>query len=551
MSVRVEHADMLQAIPRLIAEGVVCDAVVTDPPYHLTATLARFGKINIDDDTATSTRLRKKLNGAARLAHGFMNQQWDGGDIAFRPETWAAVASILRPGAFLIAFGGTRTYHRLVCAIEDAGFVIQDQIAWIFGTGFPKRRDMLKPAWETICIAQKPIDLRSTLCGLRSSLKQTAMSQRGMATITALSTASLWLNTLDALSAAESTSTIGTASRTIINWKTLSCCLSRITPESIIQAHSLGHLSIANASPAIRFFDAEVSKLRLTLAPSAAEIATSKVPIELLAEAGVGLEPIVLAYKPGGKRTMQVDECRVASGDMPMRWETPRGGIWKTDSDATAALVPSDSGRWPANVCHDGSDEVVAGFPQSAGQLRNTGPEFGAYKRNVYGDYGPTPPHEARGDSGSAARFFFTAKAGAEDRWGSRHPTVKPVELMRWLVSLVTPPNGTVLDPFAGSGTTAVAALAAGRNAILIEREAQYVADIRERIAFYEGGGTHSAQAKNRSRKIDHGPLFALPYDEAADALGSYHDAITAIGEQVKAGAPVPACLLPIARTAK
>jgi hypothetical protein len=85
-----------------------------------------------------------------------MGQQWDGGDIAFRPETWATVATILRPGAFLVAFGGTRTYHRLVSAIEDAGFVIQDQIAWLFATGFPKRRDMLKPAFEPIVLAYKP-----------------------------------------------------------------------------------------------------------------------------------------------------------------------------------------------------------------------------------------------------------------------------------------------------------------------------------------------------------------------------------------------------------
>lgn len=361
MSVRVEHADMLSAIPRLVAEGVVCDACVTDPPYHLLPTQKRFGAIK-------SAPAQRGRDGAmARLSGGFMGQRWDGGDIAFRPETWATVATILRPGAFLIAFGGCRTYHRLVCAIEDAGFVIQDQIAWMFATGFPKRRDMLKPAYE----------------------------------------------------------------------------------------------------------------------------------------------PIVLAYKPGGKRLLQVDECRIATD-----WSTdPTRRGWQgatTDSGQFGwkngkATGPKDTGRWPANVAHDGSDEVVECFPQSAGQqsgVRGTEPS-NKLGRIIYSNGLDRTPFPARSGAGSAARFFFSAKAGSEDRWGSRHPTVKPVELMKWLIALVTPPGGTVIDPFAGSGTSGAAAFATGRNAILIEREDQYIADIKERMAFYEGGGAHSAVAKNRNRGND------------------------------------------------
>src|SRR5579859_930985 len=188
MTIHLVHNDMLQAIPSFVAAGVVCDACVTDPPYHLTATQKRFG-------AADSAPAQFGRDGAmSRLSGGFMGQQWDGGDIAFRPETWATVATILRPGAFLVAFGGTRTYHRLACAIEDGGFVIQDSIldliatdarvqrfmatlteqqvdafsqiladlqltgalAWVFGTGFPKRRDNLKPAFEPLVFAYKP-----------------------------------------------------------------------------------------------------------------------------------------------------------------------------------------------------------------------------------------------------------------------------------------------------------------------------------------------------------------------------------------------------------
>jgi DNA modification methylase len=108
----------------------------------------------------------------------------------------------------------------------------------------------------------------------------------------------------------------------------------------------------------------------------------------------------------------------------------------------------------------------------------------------------------------SAARFFYCAKAGPEDRWGSRHPTVKPVELMKWLVQLVTPSGGTLLDPFAGSGTTGVAALATGRTAILIEQDESYIADIRDRIAHSEGAGRHSLAAKARHVKETPGTLL-------------------------------------------
>lgn len=203
------------------------------------------------------------------------------------------------------------------------------------------------------------------------------------------------------------------------------------------------------------------------------------------------LEPITVARKPligtvaanvleHGTGALNIDGCRV-EGTGGMKWETPRGGIWTTDSDATARLVQNEQGRWPANLIHDGSDEVVALFP---------------------------------GDSGSAARFFYCAKASRKDRnegcegmvqkmpiapngaenavsanHGSRsgprenhHPTVKPTALMRYLCRLVTPPGGTVLDPFTGSGSTGKAALLEGFAFIGIEREAEYVEIARARL---------------------------------------------------------------------
>ena len=375
--IRIVAGDALAAIPRLVAEGVVVDAVCCDPPYHLQARSSRFGK----EGSAPPQYGRDGAMG--RLSKGFMGSAWDGGDVAFRPETWATIAAILRPGGFLLAFGGTRTYHRVVCAIEDAGFVIQDCIMWLYGTGFPKRRDMLKPAFEPIC----------------------------------------------------------------------------------------------------------------------------------------------LAYKPGGPRTMQIDECRVSGdGPSPSAAYRAKGKVPSTCAPGTYNSTsiqnrirpenwlkehPGEQlGRWPANVCHDGSDEVVAMFPISAGQR---GDLIGHNKRSKssaarffyntrdgeasadrrYAENGSTDfamtPGERRSDSGSAARFFWSPKAGKKDRNGSKHPTIKPASLMSWLVPLVTPPGGLVLDPFAGSGTTGAAAQNTGRSAILIEREPEYVADIRHRFPS-EGG---------------------------------------------------------------
>jgi DNA modification methylase len=162
------------------------DAVVTDPPYHLTSIVKRFGAAN-------AAPAGFGTDGAfSRASRGFMGQEWDGGDIAFNPALWAEVLRVLKPGGHMVAFSGTRTYHRMACAIEDSGFEIRDQIAWVYGSGFPKSHDVskamdaaagvprdviksgaattdaarqwqgwgtaLKPAFEPICLARKPLD---------------------------------------------------------------------------------------------------------------------------------------------------------------------------------------------------------------------------------------------------------------------------------------------------------------------------------------------------------------------------------------------------------
>ena len=140
---------------------------------------------------------------------------------------------------------------------------------------------------------------------------------------------------------------------------------------------------------------------------------------------------------------------------------------------------PTAAGRWPANLIHDGSEEVVTGFPQSSG---GAWPAKGAQFGYSGGDRKQRGERTEMEDSGSAARFFYSAKASKSDRAGSKHPTVKPIKLMQWLVRMITPPDGKVLDPFAGSGTTGVAAVEEGFQAVLIEREAEYQQDIANRF---------------------------------------------------------------------
>jgi site-specific DNA-methyltransferase (adenine-specific) len=251
------------------------------------------------------------------------------------------------------------------------------------------------------------------------------------------------------------------------------------------------------------------------------------------------LEPITVARKPligtvaenvltHGTGALNVDGCRVACD-----WQAERGDAWlrsgkqvtqdswqgpnTKQAGSTCADRVSPQGRWPANLIHDGSDEVVGLFPQSKGQQGAVGPQHGDKDSvNAYGDFGPRQDFQPRGVSGSAARFFYCAKASKRDRdegcegmearaandrhaFGglpdqrmdrkqerlpskNNHPTVKPTDLMRYLCRLVTPPGGTVLDPFMGSGSTGKAAMLEGFGFIGIERDPEYVKIAEARI---------------------------------------------------------------------
>lgn len=494
--VRVIAGDCREVIKTLADCSI--DSACTDPPYALVSIQKRFGK----PGSAPAQEGRDGLY--KRASAGFMGKQWDTGDVAFDPAFWAEVLRVLKPGGHVLAFGGTRTYHRLAVAIEDAGFEIRDQIGWLYGSGFPKSHDV-----------SKGIDKRGGQAvswfgpWLREWREERGVTQKQIAALFPSKTGGL--------------------TGCVANWE---LGLNMPTPEQfnlICQTFGLPFNSIEEAE---REIIGQHGGSRLAVAPGQGSD-RSALTLDVTAPAtdaarqwqgwGTALkpawEPIVLARKPldgtvaetvlqFGTGALNIDECRVKTG------ESLNGGTYASstaDDGRSIALAggplhnaigefKQPVGRWPANVIHDGSEEVVAAFPIDGGggarPARRGGIGF-----HEHGSGTNDGTRIELDDGGSAARFFYSAKADADDRMGSKHPTVKPVDLMAYLCRLVTPPGGLVLDPFAGSGTTGVACIAEGFRAILIEREPEYIADIEARIAWATGEGASKDQLK--SRKVD------------------------------------------------
>jgi site-specific DNA-methyltransferase (adenine-specific) len=369
------------------------DAIVTDPPYGLV----------------------------------FMGKDWDHGVPG--EVFWREALRVAKPGAHLLAFGGTRTYHRLACAIEDAGWEIRDCIMWVYGSGFSKSMDVSK-AIDKAMGAERPV--------------------------------------------------VG---------------------------HKTGKSDIRGGK-----FVESVGKPYLTLditAPATPEAAAWNGWGTCLKPA---CEPIVVARKPlegtvaancikYGTGAINIDGCRVPyesdANKESMHFDRPStskigalAGKTQNNNPRTVFYPKEAQGRFPANLIHDGSDEVLALFPDSKGALAPVYGKQGNQKchtgdNGIYGRYEQRDtPMFPRNDSGSAARFFYCAKASRSERGeGNVHPTVKPLALMRYLVRLVTRKGGTVLDPFMGSGTTGVAAVQEGMEFVGIERDPQYHEIALRRIA--------------------------------------------------------------------
>ena len=375
------HGDCIEVMSTLPDASV--DSVVTDPPYEL----------------------------------GFMGKGWDNSGIAYRIEVWAEALRVLKPGGHLLAFGGTRTAHRLACAIEDAGFDIRDSIAWMYGSGFPKSLDVSKAidkaAGELQHEGRDMMSSNSATMTLTPSIKPSEYVKPAPAT----DAANQWQGWGTALKPAHEP--IVVARKPLIG-----------TVAENVQAHGTGALNIDGC--------------RVQGEPDRAS-----------------------GWSKSGSKAGPNDSMSGDNYDREAKPDNPKG-------------------RWPANVILDESQAVE--LDRQSGVTTSQGGRIG--KKDVSNvDFGLAGRYEKGdpgfGDIGGASRFFYTAKANSSERPnvdGSAHPTVKPLDLMRYLVRLVTPPGGVVLEPFGGSGTTIEACVIEGFRCIAIELTEEYLTLIAQRL---------------------------------------------------------------------
>lgn len=415
--------EVLASMPDNSVGSIVCD-----PPYHLHSIVKRFAKTGRTDSTRT------KSGPHQRTATGFMNKSWDGGDIAFRVETWRACCRVLKPGGYILAFSSSRTFGRMSVAIEDAGFITHPMCGWIFGQGFPKAHKVRHPDWEGWAYGAQ---------ALKPAFEPIYMGQKPFSEKNGM------LN--------------------ILRWG--------------VGALNIDGCRVFSDGDEAHERDGEASQDRRYDQNGAVSIAAKP-----------GRRYRVRRLKPGATLNKTGGNWRPEGND----------GIW-----CEGELKP---GRHPSHLFHDGSDCVVAMFPDSDGQQGDvTGNEPSNITNAIYGQFKGRPATQSRGDSGSAARFFWSSKAAQDDRLGSQHPTVKPIDLIQELVKLVTPRDQTVLDPFAGTGTTGEAAWREGCRAILIEREEEYQADIARRMELAANPTKRAAVAATKNKLEDPNtlPLFS------------------------------------------
>ena len=381
------HGDCLYMMPELAQDSV--DAIVTDPPYGLTGD----GK------------------------GGFMGKEWDG--CVPGVEFWKRAIRVAKPGAWLLAFGGTRTYHRLACAIEDAGWEIRDCIMWVFGGGWPKSLNIAKA-----------IDRHNGYEGNVVGTRKVDTSMQG-----------------------------GNLLRGVHRRNEVEQEVRELSPEA-----------------------SKWDGFGTCLKPAYEPILVARKPLD-----GTVINNVL----KHGTGALNIDACRVPLPDGDNLTDGIERNEHKADTQGmgynfVSGNRPAGVGRFPANLIHDGSPEVLELFPESRGQQGSvTGKEPSETTRGIYGKFsGNRKKSCPRGDSGSAARFFYCAKASRAERGeGNTHITVKPLALMRYLVTLVAPPGSVVMDPFMGSGTTGVACMQTGHGFIGIEQEKEYFEIAKKRIS--------------------------------------------------------------------
>lgn len=448
--ITLHEGDNRESLRRLIDQGVRVHSVVTDPPYGLVSIQKRFGK-----EGSAAARTDKNDGSFARLSGGFMGKAWDGTGIERDPGFWRLIYDILLPGGYVFAFSGSRTGHWQACAMEMAGFVMHPMHGWVSHSGFPKAHN-----------ASKAID---KMLGVQGGFIAEGNPVKRMIP--------------------------GADQHATGSWE-----------KNNGREYQPGQY--VPGSPEAEQWEGWAYG---TQAQKPA------------------LEPIYLGQKPFSEKTgaanllkhgvgaVNINGCRVPTDEVITNHSRSaesaisKGKYGDSKAQETHQTAGQVLGRHPANLILDGSPEVVAMFPKSS----VTGKRSEKYKAaTVKGTNWLMDNHQST-DEGSAARFYHqfplteedydlaalagiisedrgdcivsNPKAGKADRAGSKHPTVKPIALMQYLIRHITPPGGVVLDPFAGSGTTAEAARREGFDCILMEAEPEYIDFLRRRFGLANG----------------------------------------------------------------
>jgi DNA modification methylase len=429
MTYKILHGNNLDILPTLADNSI--DSIVTDPPYEL----------------------------------GFMGKKWDSSGIAYSVELWQQCLRVLKPGGHLLSFGGTRTYHRVAVAIEDAGFELRDSIAWLYGSGFPKSLDVSK-AIDKAAGAEREVIATRTLKDIRGgNYNGSQPTMEHNYTAPATDDAKQWQG-----------------------WGT-------------------------------------------ALKPAFEPVIVARKPIEGTVANNV------LKWGTGG---LNIDGSRI--GTQEGDYDHP-GNTGKKDNRSVFGTYengnqskPHSQGRWPANIILDPYTAEL--LDEQSGISKSQGGRIGKKETSnidfgLSGNYSKGDP--GFGDTGGASRFFYVAKASKRDRneglegmpirrpddrtetgmgtfaekgvqpAQNFHPTVKPTSLMEYLIKLVTPPNGTVLDPFTGSGSTGKAAILQGFDFIGIEMTEEYLPIIEGRLKHAE---QLVAEAKEQDKAKESEVLF-------------------------------------------
>lgn len=478
------------------------DAIVTDPPYEL----------------------------------GFMGKKWDATGIAYDAELWAECLRVLKPGGHLLAFSGSRTYHRMTVAIEDAGFDIRDQIMWVYGSGFPKSHDVSKAIDKMDAKDEQKQRQYKFTAWVRS--QGVTAKQIDKATGTFMGSHYTTDKAQPAVMTREHLEQCRHLFAEVPKWVEHEADKRSVESRNFAGREILEIAHRSKGEPNVPISAACTNKINGFYNITAPATDAAKEWNGWGTALKPAHEPICVARKPligtvaenvlqYGTGAFNIDGCRVGTQESWQRLKGSNTGLGGNYLKGKKKIprYSNNLGRWPANFIHDGSAEVLAGFPETVSKWGQSKPQE---KGNNFLGFTHNSKYDEKfiGDSGSAARFFYCAKASKRDRDegvagvagvagvgalrdGGRqsmprhnhHPTVKPTELMRYLCRLITPPNGLILDPFTGSGSTGKAAILEGFRFLGFEMEPEYIEIATARIE-------HAIEQKDKQKTEQENTLF-------------------------------------------